>query len=197
MMHTLNTQVLRLDVAGSPLEWIDYQDAVRLYASESVTYTLGSPLYVVHGGISARTGQRSQIEVNSIIATHGHSLSGQHNYVPHLTNATLFKRDDYHCMYCGNRFSKSDLSRDHIKPLIQNGRDVWQNVVTACKRCNNHKAGRTPEQAGIELLAIPFEPNHAEYIFLKGRRILADQMDFLRAHFPKKSPFHERIQRLR
>lgn len=195
-MHTLNTQVLRLDVAGTPLEWVDYQEAVRLYASENVVYTLGSPLYVVHGGISAVSGCRSEIEVNSIIATQGHSLSSQKHYVPHLTNSTLFKRDDYHCMYCGGRFSKSDLSRDHINPLSQRGRDIWQNVITACKRCNNHKAGRTPEQAGMELLAIPFEPNHAEYIFLKGRRILADQMDFLRSHFPKKSPFHERIQRL-
>jgi hypothetical protein len=47
----------------------------------------------------------------------------------------------------------------------------------------------------MELLAIPFTPTHAEYIYLKGRNILADQMEFLRSHFPRTSPLHERLER--
>ena len=82
---------------------------------------------------------------------------------------------------------------DQIRPISQGGTDIWQNVVAACRRCNNHKGGRTPEQAHMQLIAVPFAPTYAEYIYLKGRRILADQMDFLRAHFPRKSPLHERI----
>ncbi len=46
--------------------------------------------------------------------------------------------------------------------------DTWGNVVSACRRCNNAKASRTPEQAGMQLLAVPFTPTYAEYIFLKG-----------------------------
>ena len=68
-------------------------------------------------------------------------------------------------------------------------------MVTACKRCNNYKAGRTPEQAGIQLLAIPFSPTHAEYVYLQGRRILADQMDFLLKHFPRNSVLRQRVER--
>ena len=81
-----------------------------------------------------------------------------------------------------------------MTPLSQRGKDTWTNVVTACKRCNNHKAGYTPEQAGMQLLAIPFRPTHAEYIYLKGRRVLADQMEFLQAHFPRSSPLRERLR---
>jgi hypothetical protein len=44
-------------------------------------------------------------------------------------------------------------------------------------------------------LAVPFTPTHAEYIFLMGRHVLADQMAFLRAHFPRSSPLHRRIAR--
>ena len=66
-------------------------------------------------------------------------------------------------------------------------------MVAACKRCNNHKAGATPEEAGLELLAVPFTPTHAEYIYLQGRRVLADQMEFLMAHFPRNSPLHQRL----
>ena len=50
-------------------------------------------------------------------------------------------------------------------------------------------------EAGMQLLAVPFTPTYAEYIFLKGRRVLADQMEYLVAHFPRSSPLHERMQR--
>ena len=96
-------------------------------------------------------------------------------------------------MYCGNKFKSNNLSRDHITPLYQGGKDLWVNVVSACKRCNNAKAGRTPEQAGMELLAIPFVPTHAEYIFLQGKVILYDQMEFLKQHFPRTSPLRNRL----
>ena len=196
-MYDLNQQVLRTDAAGMPLDWITYQEAVRCYHLGLVLYSCGKPLYKIHGGICAVTGKQSVIEVNSIIATVGDNQSKWHhrnNYTPPLNNQTLFSRDGYICMYCGGKFSRSDLSRDHVRPISQQGEDAWTNVVTSCKRCNNYKAGRTPEQAGMELLAVPFAPTHAEYIYLRGRRVLADQMEFLKAHFPRKSPLHKRIK---
>jgi len=195
-MASLSQQVLRTDVAGMPLEWVDYRDAVRLYHTEQVAYACGSSLYVLHGGINAMTGLRSRVEINSIIATHGtgHAQGRlREDYVPPLNNQTLFRRDADLCLYCGSRHASGELSRDHVTPISQGGRDVWTNVVTACRRCNNHKAGRTPEQAGMQLLAVPFTPTFAEYIFLKGRRVLADQMEYLLAHFPRSSPLHARI----
>ncbi|HEX7026077.1 MAG TPA: HNH endonuclease [Gammaproteobacteria bacterium] len=194
-MYHFSQQVLRTDASGMPLEWIDYRTAVRLYYSEQVAYTCGSLLYKVHGGYNAKTGLRSVLEVNSIVATYGHNQSLHESYVPPLSNETLFNRDAYLCLYCGERFRHSQLSRDHVTPISRGGEDCWSNVVTACKRCNNHKAGRTPEQAGMELLAVPFVPTHAEYIFLKGRRVLADQMEFLKAHFPRTSPLRKRFKK--
>jgi 5-methylcytosine-specific restriction endonuclease McrA len=192
-MAPLQQQVLRTDASGMPLEWIDYQQAVRLYHGGQVAYTCGTLLYRIRGGISACTGRQSVVEVNSIIATQGTNRALHKGYVPPLNNSALFRRDAHVCLYCGNRFEMHELSRDHVTPLSQRGRDTWTNVVTACKRCNNHKAGRTPEQAGMQLLAIPFCPTHAEYVYLKGRRVLADQMEFLQAHFPRSSPLRERL----
>ena len=174
-MQSLWQQVLRTDISGMPLEWINYQDAVKLYFSQQVAYTCGEPLYIIHGGVNAKSGLRSVIEVNSIVATRGSNKSLHDCYVPPLNNQTLFKRDAYLCMYCGERFNRRELSRDHVTPLSQGGDDSWKNVVTACKRCNNHKANYTPEQAGMQLLAVPFVPTHAEFIYLQGRKVLADQ----------------------
>lgn len=194
----LTQQVLRTDASGMPLEWIDYKEAVRLHCLGQVAYAFGSRLYALHGGINARSGRQTVIEVNSMMATQGSSGnpgSLSRDYVPPLNNETLFRRDANLCMYCGGRFSSSQLSRDHVRPFCQGGKDVWNNVVAACRRCNNQKASRTPEQAGMQLLAVPFTPTYAEYIYLKGRRVLADQMEYLLAHFPRTSPLHARIQR--
>jgi 5-methylcytosine-specific restriction endonuclease McrA len=194
----LSQMVLRTDVAGMPLEWIDYREAARLYHQEQVAYVCGTSLYRLYGGINARSGRRTVVEVNSIVATIG--LAGnpghtRHDYIPPLNNETLFRRDAFMCLYCAQRFPARELSRDHIRPFTQGGRDAWTNVVTACRHCNNVKAGRTPEQARMQLVAVPFTPTYAEYIFLKGRRVLADQMEYLLAHFPRSSPLHDRIQR--
>ena len=195
-VFSLKHQILRTDAAGMPLEWVNYRDAVRLYCLGQVAYACGTTLARICGGINAITGLRSHVDLNSIIATYGsnHALhQGRDSYMPPLNNPALFKRDAYLCMYCGEHFRDSDLSRDHVTPLSQHGEDIWNNVVTACKRCNNHKAGRRPEQARMELLAVPFTPTHAEYIYLQGKRVLADQMEFLRAHFPRHSPLHQRL----
>jgi len=189
-------QVLRTDVAGMPLEWVDYRDAVRLYHTDQVAYACGTLLYSVRGGYNAITGERSHVDVNSIIATVGRTPGGpelRDRYVPPLNNKTLFRRDGNLCLYCGAHFLARDLTRDHVRPISRGGTDAWRNVVTACRRCNNHKGGRTPEQAGMQLLAVPFTPTYAEYIFLKGRRVLADQMEFLLAHISRTSPLRERL----
>ena len=192
----ISQQVLRTDVAGMPLEWLDYREAVRLYHTEQVAYACGTRIYTVFGGYSSVTGQRSSIRVSSIIATIGTGQGlrvDRDRYVPPLNNRTLFKRDANLCLYCATQFPTRDLTRDHITPLSQNGLDVWNNVATACRRCNNHKGGRTPEQAAMQLVAVPFTPTYAEYIYLKGRRVLADQMQYLLAHIPRTSPLHARL----
>jgi 5-methylcytosine-specific restriction endonuclease McrA len=195
----LSQQALRTDVAGMPLEWINYQDAVRLYHTDQVAYSCGSLLYRVHGGINAASGRRSFVEVNSIIATLGNTPRGaerRNRFIPPLNNKTLFKRDAGLCMYCGDRFMTRDLTRDHVRPLSQDGTDQWRNVVTACRRCNNHKGGDTPEQAGMQLIAVPFTPTYAEYIYLKGRRVLVDQMEFLLAHISRSSPLRDGVRKI-
>lgn len=196
-LQQLSQEVLRTDLAGMPLEWIDYRVAATLYHTDQVAYSCGSPLYRVHGGYNAISGLRSVIEVNSIVATRGDTRIVERNrghYTPPLNNSTLFKRDANLCMYCGHRHPKSELTRDHVTPMSRGGGDVWTNVVAACRRCNNHKGGRTPEQAGMQLLAVPFTPTYAEYIYLKGRRVLIDQMEYLLAHFPRSSPLHARLR---
>lgn len=183
----MTARILRVDMAGQPLEWLDREQAVCLYARQLVGWTLGDIVYCMRGGISRLTGRQSTVEVHSIIACEGR-LHAPWRSVPPLTNASLFRRDQQLCLYCGKAHAERDLTRDHILPRSRGGRDTWLNVVTACRRCNQFKGNRTPEESGLELLALPYTPNMAEYLALvNSRRIRGDQMDFLRAQFPPQS----------
>jgi hypothetical protein len=64
------------------------------------------------------------------------------------TRAVILERDAHTCRYCGEPATHVD----HIAPRIQGGSDDHDNLVAACESCNKGKGGRTPEQAGMELL---------------------------------------------
>ncbi|WP_432813912.1 HNH endonuclease [Thauera sedimentorum] len=183
--------ILTLDMHGLPHRWISWQAACHYYARDMVAWSIGDRHFLIRGGVSRATGLRSEITANSIIAIKGRALRpGALQQVPHLDNRELFHRDRQVCAYCGNRFGAAALTRDHVHPVSQGGRDIWMNVVTACRPCNQKKSGRTPEQARMPLLYAPYVPNKAEYLILCNRNILADQMDFLTRHVPRQSRLH-------
>lgn len=181
--------ILRLDVTGQPVRWVPWQDAVILETRSMIAWSAGEHLFTFLGGHNRKTGLRSQVSVSSIIAVHGR-LRGidERALVPPLSNRELFRRDGHMCMYCGGQMPEQLLTRDHVRPLAQGGRDTWNNVVSACRSCNHAKGARTPEQADMPLLAVPYIPNRAEYLALSNRRILSDQMSFLRKRFRHGSP---------
>ena len=187
--------ILRLDISGMPVTWIPWQDAVSLYCRDMVGWTAGDETFTFHGGTSRASGLRSSISINSIIAIK-HSRNHKHIYrhVPPLTNRELFLRDAHLCMYCGNSSHRKGgaLTRDHVIPISRGGKDRWSNVVTACRSCNTRKGNRTPDEAKMSLLAVPYVPNWAEYLALSNRKILADQMEFLKTRFSgRKMPFYQ------
>lgn len=179
-------RLLALDAQGHALDWLHWQDATSLYARDAVAWTLGRPCLRVRGGMSRLTGERSVIELHPILATRGHARAHALNPTPALTNAALFARDAHLCLYCGNAFPRSRLTRDHVVPLSRGGRDIWENVVSACFPCNSYKRNRTPQQAGMPLLAVPYRPSWIEHLILSNRHILADQMEFLKAQLPRR-----------
>ncbi len=182
-------RLLGLDAHGRALDWLSWQDATCLYARDAVAWTLGEPCLAVHGGINRTHQTRSIIQLHPIIAARGHVRPSAIDPTPTLTNLALFARDQHLCLYCGRRFQRSTLTRDHVQPTSKGGRDCWENVVTACVQCNSRKGSRTPQQAGMPLLAVPYRPSWIEHLILSNRNILADQMSFLRAQLPK-NPRH-------
>lgn len=77
---------------------------------------------------------------------------------PAFTRFNVFLRDGFSCQYCGNHFPTHDLTFDHVVPKSRGGRTTWNNVVTACARCNLLKGSRLPREAGMVPLVPPHQP---------------------------------------
>jgi len=175
----MQTKILKLNKAGSPQAWVDSEQAALIASKGMVLWAMGDMAIVMRGGYS-KNGRRSRIEVPAIIAVDGRV---KEKSIPKITNSLLFSRDGYLCLYCGRAFTRNELSRDHMVPRSRGGQNSWENCVTACKRCNHYKDDRTPEEANMKLLAVPFAPNLYEWFYLSNRNVLDDQMDYLKASF--------------
>lgn len=189
-MSTQLPLVLALDVGGTPARWITYQDAAYYYAKELVAWSLGQDdQFTLHGGKSRMTGDQSLLDIDTIIAIKGQVLAkhSTHMFRVPLTNRALFRRDLNICGYCGNEYGAARMTRDHIHPRSKGGKDVWENVVSACGSCNKYKGSKSLKDARMELLYVPYAPCRSEYLILMNRRILADQMEFLQKQIKNKS----------
>lgn len=78
-----------------------------------------------------------------------------------LTRENVFKRDGHRCMYCG---SNKDLTIDHVIPKARGGKTKWNNLVTACKKCNSSKGDFSPREAGLKLPYQPFKPSYIMFL---------------------------------
>lgn len=78
-----------------------------------------------------------------------------------LSKDNIFRRDQYTCQYCG---TDKELTLDHLVPKARGGATTWNNLVTACKRCNSTKGNCSPEEAGMQLRVKPFRPSYIIFI---------------------------------
>ena len=178
------SQILTLDISGHPHSWMHWQDAVTLKVKGAIAWEFGKSDFLVRGGVNRASGQQSTVDISSIIALKGRYKARER---VSLTNENLFNRDLHTCGYCGRVYKNDHLTRDHIQPRSRGGKDVWMNVITACKTCNNIKDDQTPDEAHMPILYVPYVPSPIEGLLLRGRNVLADQMEFLQSMLPAHS----------
>jgi hypothetical protein len=186
----LNMKILALSVAGVPYRWLDINRAAYYIAADKVAWKLGEPIMILHGGLQRATGLRSELVLPPVIAlAKSEAMAGHARVIPlgRDDNTLLGKRDCMICAYCGGTIAPADLSRDHVLPRARGGKDIWSNVVAAHRSCNMRKGCRTPEEASMPLLYVPYEPDRFEHFILSGRNIVADQMSYLTTRLPSHS----------
>lgn len=88
-------------------------------------------------------------------------------------------RDKNICQYCGNRFIFSELTMDHVIPKSRGGDRSWTNIVACCKKCNNNKSNRTPQEAKMPLIKKPIIPRWDIHILLRDKEVPNEWKDFI------------------
>lgn len=90
-----------------------------------------------------------------------------HRTVP-PTRSGVMLRDAYTCQYCGDTPGRYELTVDHVVPRSRGGGHGWENLTTACKRCNHKKGSQMVEEAQMTLLRKPFEPSYIALVLLSN-----------------------------
>jgi 5-methylcytosine-specific restriction endonuclease McrA len=131
-----------------PLSLWSWQDAIKAVCLERVTI-----ISEYEQSISSPT---TVINLPSVIALKEYVPQNRN---PAFTRFNVFLRDRFSCQYCGNGFSASDLTFDHVVPRSKGGRTNWTNVVAACSPCNLRKGNKLPGQCNMHPLLRPSAPN--------------------------------------
>ena len=131
-----------------PLSLWSWQDAIKAVFLDRVNI-------VEHYDRAVRS-PTFEIQLPSVVSLKSFVKPTTH---PAFTRFNVFLRDSFCCQYCG---SGEDLTFDHVTPRSRGGRTTWENIVTACARCNLTKGGRTPREAHMHPHRHPRRPNMYE-----------------------------------
>ncbi len=158
----MNEPVLVLNANFQPINITSTYRAINLVLAEKATLVMNGRGYI--HSVSQAFPLPSVIRLNRMVK--------RPRSIVKLTRREIFRRDNFTCQYCGRKVS--NLTIDHVIPRHLGGATTWQNVVTACSRCNHLKGGMTPAQSGMYPLSTPqVPPSTAAYLF--GRHLNQNQ----------------------
>jgi 5-methylcytosine-specific restriction endonuclease McrA len=160
--------VLLLNASYEPLYVIDVERAATLLLGGLARPVEGEPAAaVLHS-------QHLNLEVPVVISLQRYVNVPKRGAT--WSRSGVLQRDGYRCIYCGVKagdrvqgrvLTRDDFSVDHVVPCCQHGLNTWGNTACACNRCNARKGGRTPHQAGMQLLWEPKTPR-TNYLIARG-----------------------------
>lgn len=63
-----------------------------------------------------------------------------------FSKSNVYLRDQYSCLYCGDRVTKREATLDHVVPVSRGGKTNFENIATSCAPCNTRKGNKmSPE----------------------------------------------------
>jgi 5-methylcytosine-specific restriction endonuclease McrA len=154
----MSKQVLVLNAGYEPLSLVSVRRAIVLLLREKAE--------LLEATQQMFTSANHVIPVPLVIRL-VHYVRLPHRRVP-ATRAAVMLRDAYTCQYCGDSPGRQNLTVDHVIPRSRGGRHGWENLATACKRCNQKKGSLTPDEAVMSLIRRPFEPTYVALVLLSN-----------------------------
>jgi 5-methylcytosine-specific restriction endonuclease McrA len=145
------SHALVLNASFEPLHVVTWQRAIQLLFQGKVE--------VVEESEQEIRTVRITIKVPAVLRLLTYVPLTKKRNIVRFSRPNIFLRDNHVCQYCNQQFNRNHLTLDHVIPIVQGGKKNWENIVTACKPCNQRKGGRTPAQAGMILRRKPKQPH--------------------------------------
>lgn len=149
-----NLTVLKLDSAFKPIEIIPWEEAFLLTWLNKAWAAEYSDKWV-HSAKKA-------FQIPSVIVLFKY-IDEKFFTLP-CTRKNILIRDENRCQYCAKRFREAHLTVDHVIPKSKGGTSSWNNVVAACKACNQKKRDYWVENAPVSLIRLPKKPSYRSII---------------------------------
>ncbi|MFN3198745.1 MAG: HNH endonuclease [Bradymonadia bacterium] len=169
-------ETLILSANYEPMARISWRRAITLWALDKVEIleaytgeTVASPSLVMETPAVARFKVR-----------HHRSRRGVK-----LSRGNLHARDGGRCQYCGVKLTVREATLDHVMPRSRGGGGTWDNLVIACRPCNQFKADRTPEEAGMYLKRSPKRPQSLQELLWFTHRWRSGMPEPWRGYLPE------------
>jgi len=153
MSNKLNQQVLILNQSYEPIGTISARKAVILIYLEKVEIIEEKPRLRIHT-ISNSYPFPSIVRLVRFFKVIRNEVI--------LSRKNVLRRDGGKCQYCG--IASKSMTVDHVLPRRRGGRNIWENLVCACIKCNNKKGDRTPAEAAMPLRKKPRKPSSIYFI---------------------------------
>lgn len=151
MSHSLTSvRSLLLNSSYEPMRVVTWQKALIMWFQGKVEI-------LEYHGVFARSVS-SSFKLPSVLRLKSY-VRGRTTTHIRFCRENVYIRDNYTCQYCGHKHSAKSLTLDHVMPVSREGKKDWNNVVSACRTCNQRKANKTPHEARMPLLREPKMPN--------------------------------------
>ena len=150
MIQSVSARSLLLNASYEPMRIVTWQKAMILWFLDKVE--------VLEYHEDKANSAHEEFALPSVMRLKTYIRDAKNQKIKFCRD-NLYLRDDYLCQYCGQKFNTRELTMDHVLPASRGGKKNWSNMVTACRKCNQKKGNRTPEEARMPLLNKPRRPD--------------------------------------
>jgi 5-methylcytosine-specific restriction endonuclease McrA len=154
----MSAQVIVLNSDYTFLNFIDYRKAFTLLAKEKIE--------VIKYSENVIKSFKSSFKIPSVVRLINF-VNILYRRKVSFTKDNVYIRDNYTCGYCLEKLNKRTITLDHIIPKSKGGKDSWENCVSACKKCNEHKGDKFLQDTDMHLHLKPRQPNMLDFIIMK------------------------------
>ena len=191
----MTMQVLKVDVTGRPVGFIDWFEAVTL-CYKGKANVLASEDEDFWCSPSTKVNKPVIIQVEKYVRL----KPMRDNYI---IKRVLFARDNWQCAYCSVEINLKTGTKDHVKPywaFKREGRprseaNTWENVVTCCGPCNHKKGNKTCAEAKMYPRVTPKKPVYVQTVFNRVHHTI--QKEYVEAYYQLEGPDKDAIEIVR